>query len=335
MSRAPVRVALVGLGWWGQKIATVLESAAQDVTIVRAVEPDQDIASAFAASRDLPVTPDLADALTDPQVEAVLLVTPHRLHAEQIAVSLAAGKHVFCEKPISMTRKGAISAVTSANDAGLVLATGHERRYEPAMAAMIDAVDAGEMGRLMQIDATFSHDKFLSLDPDNWRLGPQDAPAAGMTATGIHLLDLAVRLMGPPKKVACICENLASDLPQGDTIAAFVEFKNGGTATIAANLAMPFVSRFSVFGSKEWIDIRDRAHVEAPDGWVVTRAKTGGDIEVVEIGTAEPVRDNIIAFTRAVRGESDYPITGSQIIDTAALLEGVVESAKTGEFYHF
>ncbi len=327
---APVRVALVGLGWWGQKIAAVLKAAPDQVTILRAVEPNETVARAFAVTHGIPVTPDLDSALADPAVEAVLLVTPHSLHAAQVAASAAAGKHVFCEKPLALTRAGAVAAVQAVEGAGLVLATGHERRFEPPLARLIAAVDRGEMGRLMQFDATFSHDKFLALDPSNWRLGAQDAPAAGMTATGIHLLDLAVRLMGPARSVVVSCETLGSSLPQGDTIAAFIRFAGGGTATIAANLAMPFVSRCTLFGSEAWVDIRDRAHVEAPDGWVVTQARKGGKIEVFDIGPAEPVRDNILAFAGAIRGQAPYPITSAQMIETAALLEAIVAGAKSG-----
>lgn len=327
----PVRIALVGLGWWGQKITAVLKAAPDEVAILRAVEPNETVARAFAATHGIPVTPDLDTALADPLVEAVLLVTPHSLHAAQVAACAAAGKHVFCEKPLALTRTGAVAAVQAVEGAGLILATGHERRFEPPLARLIAAVDRGEMGRLMQFDATFSHDKFLALDPSNWRLGAENAPAAGMTATGIHLLDLAVRLMGPARSVLVSCETLASTLPQGDTIAAFIRFAGGGTATIAANLAMPFVSRCTLFGSEAWVDIRDRAHVEAPDGWVVTQARKGGEIEVEEHGPAEPVRDNILAFARAIRGGAPYPITSAQMIETAALLEAIVTSSRSGE----
>lgn len=326
----PVRLALVGLGWWGQKIATVLGAVPDDVKIVRAVEPDAAIARAFAEKHGVPVTGDLNDALTDDSVEAVMLVTPHALHEEQVAACVANGKHIFCEKPIALTRAGAEKAVRSAEAAGLVLTTGHERRFEPPVAALVEAADKGEMGRLMQIDANFSHDKFLALDPSNWRLGSH-APAAGMTATGIHLVDLAVRLMGPVERVLCRCENLVSKMPQGDTISAFLEFRKGGTATIVANLAMPFISRVSVFGEKAWVDIRDKAHVEAPAGWVVTRASTGSEITVEEVGTAEPVRDNLVAFARAIRGGPAHPIKGEEMIETIAALEAIASSALSGE----
>jgi predicted dehydrogenase len=152
-----------------------------------------------------------------------------------------------------------------------------------------------------------------------------------MTATGIHLIDLSVRLLGPAEAVWCVCEQLSSDLPQGDTVAAFVKFRGGGTAYVSASLANPFISRFAVFGSKGWIDIRDKAHVESPDGWIVTSAMAGGPIVTTELPPAEPVKDNLVAFARAVRGAEPYPITADHLVDNIALLEAVFASARSGK----
>jgi len=151
-----------------------------------------------------------------------------------------------------------------------------------------------------------------------------------MTATGIHLLDLSVRLLGPARSVLCICEQLSSDLPQGDTVAAYVKFRGGGTSYVSASLANPFVSRFAVYGSKGWIDIRDKAHVEAPEGWIVTSATVGGPITTVEVPPAEAVKDNLVSFARAVRGAESYPITAAHLVNNIALLEAVFASASTG-----
>jgi predicted dehydrogenase len=192
---------------------------------------------------------------------------------------------------------------------------------------MLTKADAGEFGRIHQIEANFSHDKFLSLDRNNWRLKADQAPAGGMTATGIHLLDLSVRLLGPAESVLCICEQLSSDLPQGDTVAAYVKFRGGGTSYVSASLANPFMSRFTIYGAKGWIDIRDKAHVEAPAGWIVTSAMVGGPIATVEIPPAEPVKDNLVSFARAVRGAETYPITAAQLVDNIALLEAVFASS--------
>ena len=327
----PVGIALVGMGWWGQKMLAVLDAAPDDIRVIRAVEPNVDAVKDLCAERGVMLSAEYADALSDPDVEAVVLATPHSMHTEQIARAVKAGKHVFCEKPLALTKAEAERSVALCRDAGLVLGMGHERRFEPPVANMLAKADAGELGRVHQIEANFSHDKFLALDRDNWRLKADQAPAGGMTATGIHLLDLSVRLLGSAESVLCHCENLSSDLPQGDTVAAYVKFAGGGTSYVSASLANPFMSRFTVYGSKGWIDIRDRAHVEAPDGWVVTSAMAGGPIETHEVGKAEPVKDNLVAFARAVRGERDYPITGEQLVNNIALIEAVFRSATSGQ----
>jgi predicted dehydrogenase len=324
-----VKVALVGLGWWGRIIAATLDGH-HAIRILRAVEINPEAAASFRAAHDIPVSDSLDAALADPAIEAVLLVTPHALHEEQIAAVVRSGKHVFCEKPLALTRAGAERAVALCRDAGRVLGMGHERRFEPPVAEMLAMAEAGRLGRLLQIEANFSHDKFLGLDPRNWRLRPDQAPAGGMTATGIHLTDLAVKLMGPARDVTVSCERLASDFPSGDTMSALIRFAAGGTAYISATLATPFFSRFAVFGTDGWVDVRDRAHVEAPDGWVVTQCMKGGAITVEEVAKAEPVRANFEAFARAVRGMAPYPITGEEMVDNIALLEAIVRGAASG-----
>jgi predicted dehydrogenase len=323
----PVGIALVGMGWWGQKMLAVLQAAPPDIRVVRAVEPNIETVKAKCAEKGIPLTANYADALSDPAVEAVVLATPHSLHEAQIEAAVAAGKHVFCEKPLALTKAGAVKSVTLCREAGLVLGMGHERRWEPPISALLAKADAGELGRIHQIEANFSHDKFLMLDRNNWRLKADQAPAGGMTATGIHLLDLSVRLLGAAESVLCICEQLSSDLPQGDTVSAYVKFRGGGTSYVSASLANPFMSRFTVYGSKGWIDIRDKAHVESPAGWIVTSAMAGGPIATVEAPPAEPVKDNLVAFARAVRGTETYSITGAQLVDNIALLEAVFASA--------
>jgi predicted dehydrogenase len=326
----PVNAVLVGLGWWGRKMAQLAASRPGALRFVRAVDPSPE-AAAFAGEMGIPHGTSLEEALVDDAVEAAVLATPHALHGEQIRRCVAAGRHVFCEKPLALTSGEAVALVRLCGEAGLVLGMGHERRFEPPVAAMLADADAGRFGRLLQIEANFSHDKFLALAPGNWRLDAGEAPAGGMTATGIHLTDLAIRLMGPARDVRASCENLVSELPQGDTMSAHVRFAGGGTAHVSASLGMPFVSRFALFGSEGWLDIRDKAHLENPQGWVVTRGRKGEAISVSEEPPSEAVNDNLDAFAAAVRGGRTYPITGEEMIANIALLEAIVASARTGE----
>jgi predicted dehydrogenase len=330
MGKDMLNVAMVGMGWWGRKMTALIQTQSEAIRVVRAVDPNLGDARSFAADFGIPLDDSYDSALDDPMVKAVILATPHSLHEMQIERAVRAGKHVFCEKPLAMTRMGAQRAVALCREAGLVLGMGHERRFEPPVAEMLRLALSGELGRLLQIEANFSHDKFLALNPDNWRLQPGHAPAGGMTATGIHLTDLAVKLMGPAKEVLVTCERLASELPSGDTLSALCRFHGGGTAYISASLATPFVSRFAVFGTKGWIDIRDRAHVEAPDGWIVTKGRVGQPISVTEVNKSEAVLTNLESFASAVHG-ADYPISGEEMVHNIALLEAIIRGAASGK----
>lgn len=325
-TNSPVKVAMIGLGWWGKKMTAVLQKAGDDIEIVCAAEPNPEGAD-FAKENGFAWYASDKEALKHPGVEAVILATPHSLHAEQIKRAAAAKKHMFCEKPLALTKKGAELAVGLCKKNKLVLGMGHERRWEPPMAKLIDLARSGQLGRIQQIEGNFSHDKFTTLDKENWRLNKKEAPVGGMTATGIHLTDLAAALLGPAKDLRVSCERLTSKIPQGDTMSVHIRFKGGGTAYVSASLAMPFVSRFAVFGSRGWIDIRDKAHVESPAGWVVTSAMAGGPITVSEVPPAEPVKDNLVAFARAIRGVAPYPITGKDLVNNITILEAIIKSA--------
>ena len=93
-----VKIALIGLGWWGRKMLDVLAEAADTISVVRIVEPDVEAARDVASRLNIAHSPDLEDALGDPAVEAVVLATPHALHTAQIEAAVKAGKHVFLRK---------------------------------------------------------------------------------------------------------------------------------------------------------------------------------------------------------------------------------------------
>src|SRR5881409_623924 len=145
-----VKVAMIGLGWWGKKMTAVLRKAGSDIEIVSAAEPGP-AGEEFASANGFKHYADFGTALAHPGVEAVILATPHSLHAGQIEEAVAAGKHIFCEKPLALTRAGAEKAVTDCAKAGLVLGMGHERRWEPPVARLLAMARSGELARIQQV----------------------------------------------------------------------------------------------------------------------------------------------------------------------------------------
>ena len=190
---------------------------------------------------------------------------------------------------------------------------------------------AGELGTLLQIEANFSQDKFLSLEPDNWRMSQTEAPAGPMTATGIHLLDLAVGLLGPAQQVYARVRQLGSRLVNGDTLGILVTHKSGANSLISAVLATPFDGRFAVYGNRAWAEVRDKAHPEAPEGWVLTVKRRNSQPRSISLPPAKAVLANLEAFADAAAGRAPYPVPQEQMIANVCALEAVLRSALSGK----
>jgi predicted dehydrogenase len=319
-----LNVAVIGLGWWGRIIVPLLARSTK-LRAVRTVD-----ANPAAAIAGIAFSTDYGEALSDPAVQGVVICTPHSLHTEQIVRAAKAGKHVFCEKPLSMSRNDVLRALAACNDNRVALAVGHEKRFEPPVQEVFRMVKAGELGTPLQIEANFVQDKFLSLSPENWRLSLKEAPAGPMTATGIHLLDLSVGVMGAARRVFASVKTLGSHLANGDTLGVLVDFESGGHALINACLATPFDGRFALYGGQGWVEVRDKAHPESPQGWTFTVQKRGEPRFTRDFAPAKAVLANLEAFADAAMGRSPYPVPQDEMIANVSALEAIFRAAASG-----
>jgi predicted dehydrogenase len=321
---SPLNIAVIGLGWWGRVIVPLAKSSAK-LRVVAVADPDP-AAAEFARQQAVPLAKNYEDVLGNTEVQGVVLCTPHTLHTDQIVRAANAGKHVFCEKPLSLSRKEVNRAVEACNQNNVKLAVGHEKRFEPPIQEAMRLVKSGELGTPLQVEANFVQDKFLSLAADNWRLSNKEAPAGPMTATGIHLLDLSVGVFGPAERVFANVRQLGSQLVNGDTLGILVSFKSGGNALLSAILATPFDGRFAVYCNKGWVEVRDKAHPEAPQGWTLTVHTRGGEKWSKEFAPAKAVLANLEAFA----DDAPYPVPQAEMIANVSALEAIFKSARSG-----
>jgi predicted dehydrogenase len=322
-----VNAAVAGLGWWGRQIVRSL-AGSEEIRVVRAVEPAVAANAEFAREFGLAISPTLEDALADPGVDAVILCTPQDMHTGQVLAAAAAGKHVFCEKPLAMSRADAERSVDACLAAGMVLGVGHERRYEPAMRRLRGLIREGQLGTLLHGEANFSHDKLTHIRPGDWRADPRN-PAA-MTGMGIHLTDAFLELFGPATEVYAAAAGIVSDRPNGDIVSVQMRFSSGATAFASAILETPLFIGLRVFGSKGWAEIRNASHPDTPGPAVLTVQPKGGERWSEEHGWENAVLLNLRAFAQAIRGEATYPITDAEKIGNVAVLEAVRDSVAGG-----
>ncbi|WP_424629947.1 Gfo/Idh/MocA family protein [Bradyrhizobium sp. SYSU BS000235] len=323
-----IRAAIVGLGWWGQIIARSLASS-DVIKPVLGIDPLEPM-RAKAAELGLETAPNFEDALARQDIEAVILCTPQDHHAGQIEAAAKAGRHVFCEKPLCTTAADAERAIAAVRQAKVQLGIGHERRFEPAVIEMQKRLADGEFGNALVLEGNFSQDKFLNLPADNWRLSKDVNPAGPLSATGIHLVDLSISMLGTPTHVWARLATLGSHFANGDTLSITIGFQSGATATLNAVLATPFMGRLALLGSKGWMEIRDRTHPENPTGWDVTRVRRDQAPETAYYQPHPAVRDNLEAFSRAAQGKGQYPVPYEQMLANVRTFEAIQKSAVSG-----
>jgi predicted dehydrogenase len=321
-----IRIGIIGLGWWGKQIVTCLAESPR-FKVIAGCDVDHNMAAPFARSQSFDLVIDYNELLKRSDIDAIAVVTPHLLHEEMAIAGFAAGKQVFCEKPLALTAASAERILAACAKAGGVLGIGHERRYEPAMEEMRRLFESGALGRILHMDANVSHSNFRKMDPSNWRRDPKHAPAGAWTALGIHLGDMMVSLADPPTRVAARTASQIFPSPAEDFVSAEIDFAGGARGRITCLSTPPFYGRFTLIGDQGWVEVQEGGNVDkgipssfvhsGPDGSRVTR----------NYPHANTVRMNFEAWADAVEGHAPYRFSTEQLLGNIRILDAVTRSA--------
>lgn len=325
-----IRCVIAGFGWWGKHIARRLDLSSKlelryivEIGAQRAEEAARagyEIGGAFEA------------AIADPEVDALILTTPNTLHEEQVRAAAAAGKHVYCEKPLGLNGASARRSVEACRAAGVVLGIGHERRWEPAMQETARLVRDGALGTIMHAESAFSHDKLATVPAGDWRTRPDVAPAAGMTGMGIHLTDLYISMFGKVATVEALTADRILGWETGDVVTVQLGFEAGMTATLSAILKTPHFIRYHVFGSEAWVESRNSTHPDTPGGIVdMVLQRSGADPVHSQFAWTDTVLANLEAFADAIEGRGVYPYSDFEKVHNIEVLEAIAKSARDVE----
>ena len=316
-----IKAAIVGLGWWGKNIADAVQGKSTKLQFVHGVTQELDATRDFAKTKGFRLSATLEEALADPEVQAIVLATPHSLHADQVVQVARAGKAVFCEKPLSLTRADAQRAVDACKAAGVPIGVGQNKRFWPSTAEMRRVVASGALGRIMHVEGHYSNEhssKFFA----PWRDLPSETPGAGMTGTGIHILDAFANIAGPAEKITAQFIAHREGADPRDTVSVLFKFKNNISGFLGAVRASPLYFRIHVFG--------DEGSVEALDETRTIIRLKGGKTEVKDFPKIDSILAEIDAFADAVAGVAPYPITTGEMVNTIASFEAIINSIKSG-----
>jgi len=334
-----INAAVVGLGWWGRTIVEAVQGSSSQIRIVagatRTITPDVE---AFAAGQSFRLRPDYAAILADPNVQAVVLATPHSQHAEQVVAAAQAGKHVFCEKPFALTKADAMTAVEATAAAGVTLGLGYNRRFHPEMTALRSRIQSGDLGTLLHIEATMTFPNALALKADAWRANRDETPCGGLTPMGVHAIDGMIDLAGDIDHVYCQSFRRAVQVESDDTTSMLFRMKDGSSGYLGTMTATGPGFSFQVFGSKGWVRLEGMTHVAGASSEERRTRLFGpcrfqpikGEAQVWQAAAHDVTREALEAFATAASGGAPFPIPIAQMVHGAAVTEAVVRSARSG-----
>lgn len=336
------RAAIVGLGWWGK---TLVESAAHSESIrfvagtSRTLSPE---VQGFAEEQHLRLAESYEALLEDPEVDAVVLATPHSMHTRQVVAAAEAGKHVFCEKPFALTKADAETAVEATRAAGVSLGLGYNRRFHPEMTKLRERIQSGGLGTILHVEATMTFPNALFLQPDAWRANPEETPAGGLTPMGVHAVDGMIDLCGPIDHVYCQSFRRIVEIDCDDTTSMLFRMKDGMSGYLGTMTATGPGFSFQVFGSAGSVRLEGMTHVAGASSEERRTRLFGtcrfqpakGEAEVWEAERYDVTRASLDAFAAAASGGPEYPIPVEEMIHGAAVTEAIVRSASSGTVEH-
>jgi predicted dehydrogenase len=313
-----IDAAIIGLGRWGKGIVQSAQGKSRRLRFIRGVSKEPDDVRGFAKTHGFELSTEFADAANDPRVKAIVLATPHSFHVDQIAAASAAGKHVWCEKPLALTLTEAQRAVAAVTKAGVVFALGNNKRCFPSMTALRRVVTDGTIGDVLHVEAHFSNEHSTRVIAGGWRDDPAESPGGGLTGAGLHLIDALVSIGGPIAEIhARLFERKPPPDPR-DVIAAQVQFASGATGQLASVRAAPAYWRVHVFGTK--------GSAEARDETTLTVSLIGQQPRVETMPPADSLALLLESFAEAIELGTPFLVPVSEMLAVVGTFEAAIAS---------
>ncbi len=319
-AQAPIRVGVVGLGYWGPNLARNFGSipGCELAWLCDASEQARGkLERSFPGARS---TDRLEDLLGDDGLDAIVLATPVPTHAELAIAVAQAGKHCFVEKPLATNAADAERAVAAAAEADRILMVGHLLEYHPAVARLKELIDGEELGDLYYIYG------------NRLNLGKLRADENALWSLGAHDVSVALHLIGE-EPVECIAHG-ASYVRDGvqDVVFCYLRFPSGIVAHLHLSWLDPHKERrITVVGARRMatfddmliegkLTIYDKGFDEDTRSWGEYIARSG-DTFSPRIANVEPLRIECEHFVECIRTGSPPRSDGHSGLRVVRVLE--------------
>lgn len=328
-----IRAAIVGIGTWGRNLVMNVKGS-EHIRFVAGTTRTPAKAADFCRQQGIRLVEAYEQLLSDPDVDALVLATPHSQHCEQIIAAARAGKHVFVEKPLGLDAKEAETAVRACAEAGVTLAVGYNWRFQPALNEVRRMLEDGRLGKLLHIEGNFCGPSAYRFAREHWRQDREEVPAGGMTGRGVHVVDAMLYLAGPIGSVFAQSDRRVHDYGVDDTTSMLFHFRGGATGYLGTIIATAETWRLQAFGSNGWVEVGDVEHLHT---WELKQCfidfadpmkKQRPEIRSFPKTSTE--RAELEHFAKAAAQRKPIAVPGGDEVHNVAVLEAIVRSARAG-----
>ena len=333
-----INAAIVGLGWWGRTLVEAVSGQSDRMRFVAGTTRTiNDDVKGFAEEHKLKLYSSFDEVLEAPDVDAVVLATPHSMHVQQVVAASGKGKHVFCEKPFALTKAEAEEAVAAVKRAGVALGLGYNRRWHPEMTKLRNQIDNGDLGVILHVEATMTFPNALFLKPEAWRANREETPCGGLTPMGVHAVDGMVDLCGFIDEVYCQSFRRVVEIDADDTTSVLFRMKEGMSGYLGTMTATGGGFSFQVYGSKGYVRLEGMTHVAGASSEERRTRLFGkcifkpvkGPAETWEAERCDVTRATLESFAAAAMGDEPFPIPLDEMVHGASVTEAIIRSAET------
>jgi predicted dehydrogenase len=333
----PLKVAIVGLGWWATPIGHAANRSDKlDLAVCYTRNPEK--RAAYAKDFGCQAAESYEAILTDPALEGVLLTTPNTAHAWQIEAALRAGKHVWVEKPITNTLAEVPGVLEVWRDTGLVLAVGHCYRRAAGHRKMKQLIEDGTVGRPLWAEAAFTSPAGQGFTKEVWRYFKAECPGGPLMQMGIHHCDTLQYLLGRPSRVIGVHKHLATPAEIDDVSVTIYEHASGAVSNVTTCFTSPGTFTMKLHGTEAVLSLEmiraNLTYAERTNQETTLLMQKKGEagwttVELPEM--PDMIQDELDEFAECVR-TGEPPETGLlEATYALAMVEGSVRSSAAGK----
>ncbi len=335
MTLYPVRYAIISPGRWGRKLldAAKVSPALQFAGIFsRESATMQEITAAYGGR----IYASYGALLSDPEIEAVVLPTPHFLHHTQTLQALDAGKHVFVEKPLATTVEQGVEMLRKQEQTGRVVAVGHQGRHTGGIRKVRSMLATGELGAVAAVVVVQGDPHFLFQKENDWRNSAHLIPGGQLDELGVHYFEVLQYLFGPVRQVTGFIRRPAPDAPPG-TATASLRFGDGLVASYTTYATSVGISRLTIYGTKGALELNRMG--QDPSFW-----QPVSDMATARLGGLPPqtmafegpylvttaLTAELEDFAAAIREGRPPKVGIPESLSTLRISRAVMEASETG-----